>query len=295
MRQTKWMLCISYIFVLLSMIIIAIFAVVLYFGKDYKGCFAFLLNPLSSNFGDMMAGTVGILLSFASTLFLFITFKEQRNQFVLSEKSQKIVSFEQTFFNIMSLLSDVRRTTTENLKSHDIYSIEGYYYNFVNYFKYQTNRASYKNYFESLEKDNVMDTVVDAAKTQTGLLYKEYVDNTTGNIGYFFRYIFNTIKFVKEQDGNVIKKQRYINLLQSQLSDEELALLFYDAISPYGRNKSGESVFYIMLEDSEMLENISEKVLIDRSHAKFYPLTKFKFLSRKELVEVVRRRNHISF
>ena len=50
-----------------------------------------------------------------------------------------------------------------------------------------------------------------------------------------------------------------------------------------------------MLEASEMLENISESVLIDSSHAKFYPLTKFKFLSRKELAEVVERRRKIVF
>lgn len=295
MRQTKIMLKFSYFLVFLSIALIVIFTIVLSLGKGYNGIFAFLLSPLKTNFGDVMAGTVGILLSFASTLFLFITFKEQRKQFVLSERSQKIVSFEATFFNIMSLLSDVRRTTTENLKSHDIFSIEGYYYNFANYFKEQINNASFKNYFSSLQKDDVMDTVVDAAKKQTGYLYKEYVDNTNGNIGYFFRYIFNTIKFVRDQDGKIIQKQRYINLLQSQLSDEELALLFYDAISPYGRNKNGESVFYEMLENSEMLENISEKVLIDRSHVKFYPLTKFKFLSRRELVEVVRRRNHVIF
>lgn len=295
MRQTKIMLKFSYFLVFLSIALIVIFTIVLCLGKGYNGIFAFLLSPLKTNFGDVMAGTVGILLSFASTLFLFITFKEQRKQFVLSERSQKIVSFEATFFNIMSLLSDVRRTTTENLKSHDIFSIEGYYYNFANYFKEQINNASFKNYFSSLQKDDVMDTVVDAAKKQTGYLYKEYVDNTNGNIGYFFRYIFNTIKFVRDQDGKIIQKQRYINLLQSQLSDEELALLFYDAISPYGRNKNGESVFYEMLENSEMLENISEKVLIDRSHVKFYPLTKFKFLSRRELVEVVRRRNRVIF
>lgn len=295
MKQTKIMLYASYFLLFSCFVIVVVFALVLFLGKDYQGCFAFLFKPLNDNFGDMMAGTVGILLSFASTLFLFITFKEQRKQFELSEKSQEVKSFEDTFFNIMALLSDVRRTTTENLKSHNIFSIEGYYYNFVNYFREQTDKSSTKGYFDSLKKNDVLDSVIKATKTQTGIIYKEYVDKSNGNIGYFFRYIFNTIKFVKEQDGDVIKKQRYINLLQSQLSDEELALLFYDAISPYGRNKNGVSVFYQMLEDSEMLENISENVLIDRNHVKFYPFTKFKFLSRKELVEVVRRRSHMNF
>ena len=284
MKQTKILLYASYALLLICLILLGIFLAVLWLGEDYVGIFSFLLDPLKDNFGDMMTGTIGILLSFASTLFLFITFKEQRNQFKLSEKSQKIVSFEETFFNIMSLLSDVRRTTIESLKNHK-----------VNYAHSLSKSSVAQKYFEDLSTENPLDSVIEAARNEIGLYYKEYVDSTEGNIGYFFRYIFNTVKFVKEQDGNIIKKQRYINLLQSQLSDEELALLFYDAISPYGKNKKGEYVFYEMLEASEMLENISERVLIDSSHAKFYPLTKFKFLSRKELAEVVERRRKIVF
>lgn len=295
MKQTKLFLYTSYILLLICVVLIVIYGVVLYYGEDCECIFSFLLAPLKANFGDIMAGTVGILLSFASTLFLFITFKEQRKQFELSEKSHKIASFEDTFFNIMSLLSDVRRTTIESLKNHDINSIEGYYYNFVNYFIAVKKTSIVDEYFKDLASDNTIDSVVDAAKHEVGLCYKEFVDKAEGNIGYFFRYIFNTIRFVKEQDGSIITKQRYINLLQSQLSDEELALLFYDAISPYGKNKNGETVFFDMLEASEMLENISERVLINRSHTKFYPLTKFKFLSRKELAEVVRRRKDIVF
>ena len=295
MKQTKLFLYASYVLLSICVVLIVIYGVVLYSGKDCECIFSFLLAPLKENFGDIMAGTVGILLSFASTLFLFITFKEQRKQFELSEKSHKIASFEDTFFNIMSLLSDVRRTTIESLKNHNINSIEEYYYKFVSYFIGVKNSSIVEEYFKELASDNTIDSVVDAAKHEVGLCYKGYVDETEGNIGYFFRYIFNTIRFVKDQDGSIITKQRYINLLQSQLSDEELALLFYDAISPYGKNKNGEYVFFDMLEASEMLENISERVLINRSHTKFYPLTKFKFLSRKELAEVVRRRKGIVF
>lgn len=226
MKQTKLFLYTSYILLLICVVLIVIYGVVLYYGEDCECIFSFLLAPLKANFGDIMAGTVGILLSFASTLFLFITFKEQRKQFELSETSHKIASFEDTFFNIMSLLSDVRRTTIESLKNHDINSIEGYYYKYVSYFIAVKKSSIVEEYFKELASDNTIDSVVDAAKHEVGLCYKEFVDKAEGNIGYFFRYIFNTIRFVKEQDGSIITKQRYINLLQSQLSDEELACCF---------------------------------------------------------------------
>lgn len=82
---------------------------------------------------------------------------------------------------------------------------------------------------------------------------------------------------MKDQDGKIINKQRYINLLQSQLSDEELCLIFYDAISPYGMNKNGDGIFYKLLEESEMLENINENVLIEKVMQRFILLQSSSF------------------
>lgn len=298
MKRTNFLIRLAYLLLLASVILVVAYILVLGADKDFKGFPNFLLSALKNNFGDVMSGTIGILLSFAATLFLFITFKEQRNQFNETQNFQAAAKFEDTFFNIMSLLSDVRRTTMEGLKNHQILTIEGYYYNFCNFCHRECNENPLlKSYQDKLEVVVPQESVVSTVRTEVGEIYKKYVDSTDGSIGYFFRYIYNLLKFVKEQNNKMINKSRYINLLQSQLSDEELCLIFYDAISPYGLNKKGEDVFYNMLEESEMLENISEKILISKSHAKFYPLTKFKFLSRKEfsLVEERRKSSKIQF
>lgn len=291
MKQKNYLLYIAYTLLGISFVVMLVFVYIVISENALNGIISMTKDAFKTNFGDTMTGTIGILLSFASTLFLFITFKEQRKQFVETEKTQEVAKFEQTFFNIMSLLSDVRRTTTENLRNHNFYSIEGYYYNFCNFFQNKLQESNIlSSYFKELEKLYPLSSVVVSAREEIGNIYKEYVDENWGNIGYFFRYIFNTLKFVKDQDGKIINKQRYINLLQSQLSDEELCLIFYDAISPYGMNKNGDGIFYKLLEESEMLENINENVLITKSHAKFYPSTKFKFLSRRELAVVEDRR-----
>lgn len=291
MKQKNYLLYIAYTLLGISFVVMLVFVYIVISENALDGIISMTKDAFKTNFGDTMTGTIGILLSFASTLFLFITFKEQRKQFVETEKTQEVAKFEQTFFNIMSLLSDVRRTTTENLLNHNFYSIEGYYYNFCNFFQNKLQESKIlSSYFKELEKSDPLSSVVVCTREEIGNIYKEYVDENQGNIGYFFRYIFNTLKFVKDQDGKIINKQRYINLLQSQLSDEELCLIFYDAISPYGMNKNGDGIFYKLLEESEMLENINENVLIAKSHAKIYPSTKFKFLSRRELAVVEDRR-----
>lgn len=290
-QKNYYLLYIAYALLGISVFEIFVFAYIVVTENTFDEIIKIMNEAFKGNFGDTMTGTIGVLLSLASTLFLFITFKEQRKQFIETEKSQDVAKFEQTFFNIMSLLSDVRRTTTENLRNRDSYSIEGYYYNFCNFFQKEIqNSTILSSYFKELEQLYPLSSVVVSAREEVGNIYKEYVDENWGNIGYFFRYIYNTLKFVKDQDGKIINKQRYINLLQSQLSDEELCLIFYDAISPYGMNKNGDGIFYKLLEESEMLENINENVLIAKSHAKIYPFTKFKFLSRRELAIVEDRR-----
>lgn len=66
------------------------------------------------------------------------------------------------------------------------------------------------------------------------------------------------------------------------MSDEELTLIFYDAISIYGENKEGVQLFREMLDETHFLENIKPQMLLDRQHCYFYPKTPFKFMSRDE-------------
>ena len=92
------------------------------------------------------------------------------------------------------------------------------------------------------------------------------------------------INFVCSQTGFKLdsEKEKYINLLQAQLSDEELALIFYDAISKLAENKEGFQGFHDLLDETHFLENINQLVLLDEKHFYFYPKTPFKFMSREE-------------
>lgn len=55
-------------------------------------------------------------------------------------------------------------------------------------------------------------------------LYEEMIEDTDCNIGYLYRYLFNAIKFVVDDPYNKtdkVARERYLNLLQAQLSNEE--------------------------------------------------------------------------
>lgn len=110
-----------------------------------------------------------------------------------------------------------------------------------------------------------------------GYLYEVYFTTYDSELGHFFRYIYNLIKFAIKERSEFGDESYYINLIQAQLSNYQLVVLFYNAVSPVSLNKKGENKFKLILDKYKVFENIQTKLLIDPSHKQFYPNTIFKY------------------
>lgn len=256
---------------------------------SWEKLFSFLFKSLKENPGEFIGGTVGTLFTLTATIFLFITFKEQRLQFESTQNSEFYTRFETTYFNMLGMLEKVQDSVNANIEeteeANGLHNLAEYYKRFkANYMIDLVREVSMKNIAETLSNDELIPADVLKAKQYFGDYFENYVKKTKCNIGYFYRYIYNIVNFVccqknfKQSDD----KEHYLNLLQAQLSDEELALIFYDAISKYGENKEGDLVFRQMLDETHFLENIKPEVLLDRNHCFFYPKTIFKYMSRDD-------------
>ena len=256
---------------------------------SWEKLFSFLYKSLKENPGEFIGGTVGTLFTLTATIFLFITFKEQRLQFESTQDSEFYTRFETTYFNMLGMLEKVQDSVNTNIEeseeSDGLHNLAEYYKRFrANYMIDSLREESIVNIAESLNEDDLIPADVLKAKQYFGDYFEAYAKSTKCNIGYFYRYIYNIVNFVysqnkfKEEDD----REHYLNLLQAQLSDEELALIFYDAISKYGENKNGDLAFRKMLDETHFLENIKPDVLLDRNHCFFYPKTMFKYMSRDD-------------
>lgn len=250
-----------------------------------------LFEQLSSNIGDFMTGTVGVFLTLVSTLFLFVTFALQRQQFVESQKDAYRTRFEGTFFNILSMLYNVRAEVNKqiNVSSRGHCPDMGsFYYGLKNYYvqtlKRDKNFAQSMNFFR---QDSIIGTQYKTAVLNLGQLYDNYVRKRGCNAGFYFRFIHNLVSFVighwKDSPQDIHK---YLNFIQAQLSDEELSLIFYDSISDLGLDKEHKYTFKENLDKNSFLENISSEVLLAREHYKVFPRTRFRFLNADELKKV---------
>lgn len=261
---------------------------------DWNSINKSIANQFNKNIGDFLWGTLGITLTFTATAFLFVTFKEQRHQLNITRQEADKVRFETTYFNILSMLKQVQDTVNSNifirLGDKGVCNIIEYYSYFIKF--YQTKLESDSNLktmsmqFRPLTANQ---SEIEQYRESIAAIYEQMVNESDCNIGYLYRYLFNAIKFVVDDPYNKEDEHarcRYLNLLQSQLSNEELCLLFYNALSKYGQDKDGHLQFKKMLDFNNFLENIDQTFLLNANQYIFYPHTRFKFLNREQLKHV---------
>lgn len=129
-----------------------------------------------------------------------------------------------------------------------------------------------------LPKDKCKQLVIDS--------YEKFYTVHEHNLGHYFRYLYNIIKYVRKNFKDKPKvAQEFIALIQAQMSNDELGLLFYNAISIHGQNLKGENVFRCWLDDYDFFENIDSTRIFDEVFLEFYPMTHFKFKIREQLLK----------
>ena len=280
----KYLKYIAYILLITAMIIIV--AYVTLSLSDSAVCGSIKTN-LSTNIGDFSWGTIGILLTFISTLFMFLTFNFQQRQFKETKDDAFRTRFEGTFFNMISMLYNVRAEADKQIAyyTNDKQSnLKSFYISFKKEYEEHIKADSdFAHAMKILEENNVLPTEYRTAIYDLGDFYDQFVLEQKCNAGFYFRFIHNLITFVLRQwNGNPNDIHMYLNFIQAQMSDEELALVFYDSISNKGLDKNRQYTFKNNLDEYSFLENVSESTLLSRCHYKIFPKTMFGFLNEDE-------------
>ena len=263
---------------LLLLVIYLLLQLVRAYEWEQSGFFG--ANGNAGIIGDFLSGTIGVFLSFVSTILVICTIRQQNRQFKLAQEEQRQGRFEIAYYNLVGMIDKTRDASEKTLaKETDnrIRDIIGCY----NSFKESVNGKE-----EPIEPSCSKTEILNKLE-ELGLLYEDFVQRNQCYISFYFRFIYNAVMFVvteyKEKKNGADAIKRYLNILQSQMPDEELALLFYSSFSKYAKDSDGKLSFKDVLDQSNFFQNIGKGVLLDESHYKFYPKTRFKFLNRDEL------------
>lgn len=219
-------------------------------------------------FGDYIGGTVGTIVGIISIYLLYKTYTSQvsfaRNQ----EMVAKCQQFESTFFNLLEQQQSLR----EQLECE----IGDEHYQSFSYLKHMREELSDAlaclNY--RMEEITIENKVF--LKNIVNQLYLDFFLPNVSHLGHYYRHLYHIIKYV--DDSNVQDAKQYIDILQSQLSNDELYLLAINGISNYGRRN-----LLPLMDKYSLLENFNanDDMLIVKLMSIFYTNTKNKYLMSK--------------
>lgn len=217
--------------------------------------------------GDFFGGVLNpifTLLTFTGVLITIVLqqteLRESRTEMrrsadALQEQTKNLQrqNFEATFFQMLSvhtslvnaidLVDENQRTT----RGRDCFNV---FYTRLN-----------KIYREQLGKSNGKYSDESVLKLSYQLFWKRH----QVELGHYFRYLYNIIRFIKESE---FTDGPYIRLIRAQLSDQETLLLFYNCVA----SEHGER-FKALAEEFALLDNMPKIRVLKEKHLELIDAT----------------------
>lgn len=222
-------------------------------------------------FGDFFGGTLNSIFSFLSLLAILLTIIIQNKELSLStiefaksakaltEQSESIrtQNFENTFFKLISLHNEI------------VDSLE---------YLGMTKRKCFSQYIKSLGLNKTGNKSVDdiTKEIPINITYDIEYNVIASSVEHYHKNLYQIISFV-HTSGIKENKKQYTNFIRSQLSRDELNLLFLHALSKYGVEK-----FKKLIEQYEMFEHLPADTFLLKENIHLYD--KKAFGANKDLL-----------
>ncbi len=260
---------------------------------NYFSWYGNLDSQTASELGGFLSGFVGIFWSAAGVILIYATFTAQKNQ-------SEMQHFENQFFNLLNTYHSLvektkfKESNGETIEGRDYISrilkeFEDSYWDVPTYQQLikqgKKHVPEVKQYYEKcgISEINIChsfktidgcpqpgDYLYTSSKELFVELYCLVYQRHQSKLGHLFRFLYNIFKFVIEERIEKGDEFKYISFIQAQLSNDELGLLFYNALSPYAKSSSGKETFKNWLIQYDFFQNIGKDTLIDESHKSFY-------------------------
>ncbi|WP_159513897.1 MULTISPECIES: putative phage abortive infection protein [Enterobacter] len=217
----------------------------------------------TGTFGDSWGALTSVFsaLGFVGVLW---TLKTQNDSIrrVEKENNRKEVNdvrrdFENSFFNMLNLLQviindmKVKNKITKEVKAEG----RGIFLYFFKAFKSEMKR---NGHYRVSNDDS--DQFKFHMAGVIGKQYCQHFQDKSQNLSHYYRFLFNTFKFIDDAEIDNESKKKYANILRSQISNYELIMLFYNSLSIDGEK------FRYYFAKYEILDNLPVYKLVYKNH-----------------------------
>lgn len=221
-------------------------------------------------FGDSFGVLTSLFsaLAFAGVAFTLAMQKEQietqnkelqiqKNEATENRKEMQKQGFENTFFQMIKLhnqiVSDIS-TTIKTLSGTE--AVDG--------------RAVIGDFLRRLKisfKANGLDE--NSTKEKVGEIFLKFYFGSNYDLGHYFRFLYNILRFLSET--KIEDKKLYTRLIRAQLSNVELEILYYNALSTEGNN------LIQYMQEFKLMDNLPPERLYRLEYAYFIEDVGFNF------------------
>lgn len=227
-------------------------------------------------FGDAVAGTTGVLWSLAGLGMIFAAFLTQQAQlkaqhieldFAKQELAQSLEEMKQQtrlFEEQTKTLSAQRFETSffQMLDAHEAFARDLSFFEIDVTYK---GREVFTRIVSLLRMETrAMRMYEDASSLARAVtIYNTLHQQYASVLGPYFRSLFQVISWIDASAHEHLTprdRRRYANIVRSRLSEDELAIFFYNLVSEHG------SGFRTLVKKYDLLQHLPKHALLDPNH-----------------------------
>jgi hypothetical protein len=239
----------------LFLLLLLIPIIILYLWNNTYTLSAPIDNGKFGTFGDFVGGVLGSIWSLCGILLFYSALREQREDFRTNSdallKQVDALEIQSEEFRLQrEELSQSRQVFIEQAKTQRQQRFESTYFSLLELYTRVTSdlnlQSKNNNYFKSLKSElfkkipQQQDPIENYEFARKN--YLEIFYNQKEELSHYFKLIYRILKIIDDSEVIENEKFRYIKILRSQLSENEMFAIYYNSHSVYG----GESYKLIL-------------------------------------------------
>ena len=199
------------------------------------------------NFGDFFGGVIGSIWAFCGVILFYMALKEQRADFktnkdALQRQIEALQMQSEEFRLQRDELIQTRQVFLEQSKTLKQQRLESTYFALLDLYRKivdDLNRQSQPdNYFKRFRQRLIDDfdwnsdptaCCADAQNHYVKLFYEHKEE-----LSHYFKILYRILKILDDFDIEEKEKFRYVKILRSQISENEMLAIYYNSHSAYG-------------------------------------------------------------
>ncbi|MBD8252503.1 putative phage abortive infection protein [Pantoea agglomerans] len=217
------------------------------------GVFGDSFGVLTSLFSALAFGGVAVTIAMQKDIFDIqkLEMEAQKTELAINRKEMRKQGFENTFFQMIKLHNQIlgEISMPQTVPGGGAYTLDGR-------LVFDKMKKSFEDTYFS--KHGIY---AESSSEDLSFAFQDFYKKNGFQLGHYFRFLYNILRFLSESD--IDDKKTYSRLFRAQLSNQELSIIYYNALTPVG------SKIIPNMQKFKLMDNLDPATLRYAEHTRF--------------------------